>query len=430
VNRSSLLRLALTSWCVLGAGGTAVLADNWPGWRGPEHTGVSKETALPTTWSETKNIAWKLPMPGLGGGTPAVWGDRLFVTSSDGPDLVLLCINTAGKELWRRQVGKVGKASIKYDEGNEASPSPSTDGKYVWAMCGTGDFACFDFDGKEIWKYNIQQRYGKYQIQHGIHTTPLLYEDRLYLALQHAKGHWLIAVDKTTGNDMWKFERKTDAIGESLEAYTSPCLWRNGKDAYIVVNGSDYATAHSLKDGSEIWRLGDLNPKSKYQTSFRIIASPTASADVIVVPTARAQLMVAIKPDAKGMITANSAAELWRRPKGSPDVTTPLIHDGLLYVCSDQTKFLACWDAKTGKEFYNERLPDSRYRASLVLGDGKLYVTGRDNGTFLVVKAGQKYELLATNKLNDFFTASPAIADGRLYLRGFKSLYAIEQAGK
>jgi outer membrane protein assembly factor BamB len=419
--------VVIASWCLLAVCAAVAQADNWPGWRGPDYTGVSKETGLPTTWSETKNIVWKLPMPGPAGSTPAVWGDRLFVTSSDGPDLELLCISTAGKELWRRKVGKVGRATIKGDEGTEASNSPSTDGKYVWAMCGAGDFACFDFDGKEIWKYNIQQRYGKYQIQHGIHTTPLLYEDRLYLALLHAKGHWLIAVDKATGNDVWKFDRKTDAAGESLEAYTSPCLWQNGKETYLVVNGCDYATAHSLKDGSEIWRLGDLNPKSKYQTSFRIIASPVAAPDLVFVPTARGQLMVAVKADAKGMIAAGSASEQWRRPKGSPDVPTPVVHDGLLYVCSDTSSSLLCWDAKTGKELYNERLPNSRYRASLVMGDGKLYVTAR-NGVFTVVKTGPKYEELASNKLNDEFTASPAIADGRIYVRGYKSLYCIGPA--
>src|SRR6202011_1403974 len=137
-----------------------------PNWRGPDHTGVSRETALPTVWSEEKNIAWKLPMPGIGGSTPAVWGDRLFLTSSDGKDLALLCVSTQGKELWKRKVGKVGRAIIKKDEANEASNSPSTDGKHVWALFGSGDLACFDFDGKEIWKFNIQERYGKYRIQH------------------------------------------------------------------------------------------------------------------------------------------------------------------------------------------------------------------------------------------------------------------------
>jgi outer membrane protein assembly factor BamB len=429
VKRLSLVCLLAIVWCVV-LSATVAMPDNWPNWRGPDHTGVSRETALPTVWSEKKNIAWKLPMPGIGGSTPAVWGDRIFLTSSDGNDLVLLCVSTQGKELWKRQVGKVGRKIIKKDEANEASNSPSTDGKHVWAMFGSGDLACFDVGGKEIWKFNIQERYGKYRIQHGIHTTPLLHGDRLYLALLHSGAHWVISLDKATGDEVWKVERKTDATDESLEAYTSPCLWQDAgrKDAYIVVLGCDYTTAHRLSDGGEIWRLGDLNPKSKYQKAFRIIASPIATPELIFVPTARGTVFVAVKPEAKGTVKSGSAFEQWRKAKGSPDVPSPAAHDGLLYVCSEAGR-LACWDSKTGKELYNESVHASRYRASPLVADGKVYLTARD-GTFSVIKAGPTFTLLASNELNDVFTASPAIANGRIYLRGFKSLYAIQEAGK
>jgi outer membrane protein assembly factor BamB len=420
--------LVIASWFILVVGASVALPDNWPSWRGPEQTGFSKESPLPTNWSETTNIAWKLPLPGRGGATPAVWGDRIFLTSGDGGDLVLLCVSNAGKELWRRKVGKVVRPTIKGDEANEASNSPSTDGKHVWALCGSGDFTCFDFDGKEIWKFNIQDRYGKYKIQHGIHTTPLLHEDKLYLSLLHSGGHWVVAVDKATGEEKWKVQRKTDAVSESLEAYTSPCLCSNGKDAYLVVLGCDYATAHSLKDGTEIWRLGDLNPKSNYNRAFRIIASPVATPELIFVPTARGAAVVAVKADAKGMVKTGSAFEQWRKSKGSPDVPSPAVHDGLLYLCSE-SGVLSCWDAMTGKEVYKENLHGSRYRASPVIADGKVYLTARD-GTFSVVKAGRKFERLASNELNDAFTASPAISDGRIYLRGFKTLYAIGEGGK
>jgi outer membrane protein assembly factor BamB len=419
--------VVLASWAILTAAATVALPDNWPGWRGPHHTGESRETNLPTTWGEGKNIAWRLPLPGMAGSTPAVWGDKIFVTSADGADLVLVCVSTAGKELWRRKVGKVGRAIIKGDEANEASNSPSTDGKYVWTLCGAGDLVCFDFDGNEKWRFNIQERYGKWQIQHGIHGTPLLYEGRLYLSMMHAKGHWVIALDAADGKEKWKVDRKTDAQGESKEAYTSPCLWTNGKDAYIVVSGADYATAHRLEDGGEIWRLGDLNPKSSYSPALRVIASPVAGPDLVVVPTARGGLISAVKADAKGMMRAGDAAELWRKAKGAPDVSTPAYHDGLIYLCDGGV--LLCWDAKTGKEQYKERIHNSRYRASPVIADGKVYLTARD-GTFTVVQAGPKFAVLATNTLNDSFTASPAIANGRIYVRGYKALYAIGDAGK
>jgi outer membrane protein assembly factor BamB len=406
-------------------------ADNWPAWRGPENNGICKETGLPVEWGEKKNVAWTLPMPGRGGSTPIIWGDRIFLTSGDGKFLSLLCISTDGKELWKRRVGTAGRLTIKGDEANEASASPSTDGKHVWVYVGSGDLACFDFDGKEVWKFNVQDRYGRFVPRHGMHVTPLLHEDRLYLTiLPTTQAHWVIALDKMTGKEVWKFARKTDARSESLEAYTSPCLWSNGKDKYVVVLGADYTTAHRLSDGSEIWRLGDLNPvpNGKYNPAFRIIASPLATPDLILVSTARNAAVVAVKPEATGMIKAGSPFELWRKAKGAPDVPSPLIHDGLVYLCGE-LGILACWEAKTGKELYSQRLHSSRYRASPVYADGKVYLTARD-GTFHVVKAGPKFEVLAVNNLPDVFTASPAISNGRIYLRGFQTLYAIEQSKK
>jgi outer membrane protein assembly factor BamB len=401
-------------------------ADNWPSWRGSEHDGISKETNLPVTWGENKNVAWKLQLPGKGGSTPAVWGDRIFLTYGAGKELGLLCVGTNGKPLWQKAVGTAARTAIRNDEANEASPSPSTDGKHVYVFFGSGDFACFDFAGKEIWKFNANDRYGKIRIMHGVHPTPLLHGDRLYVAFLHDGGHWVIALDKATGNEVWKVARPTDARFEGKQAYTSPCLWTEKGEPHLIVSGCDYATAHRLEDGSEVWRLGDLNPPApgaKYNQMYRIIASPAASKELLVVPTMRVGPVVALKPGAKGMVRLGSEFELWRR-KNSPDVPTPLIHDGLVYLCHAEKGMLTCVDGKTGRQVYEEPLHNSRYRASPVLADGKIYIVARD-GTFSVVKAGPKFELLATNTLEDDFTASPAIAGGRIYLHGYGNLYAI-----
>jgi outer membrane protein assembly factor BamB len=368
-----------------------------------------------------------LPMPGMGGSTPIVWGDRLFLTSADGPDLVLICIDTtAGKQLWKRKLSSGSKMYMR-GEANMASASPVTDGKHVFAFVGTGDFASFDFDGNQIWTFNAQKRYGQFQIQHGVHNTPVLYEDRLYLTLLHSNGHWVIALDKATGKEVWKAARKSDAVSECKEAYTTPFLWQEGKEKSLVVLGCDYVTAHRLTDGSEIWRLGGINPKAKYQNAFRIIASPVAVDDLLVVPTARGQQVFAVQSGASGTIKSASPVPLWRNPTGAPDVPSPLIHDGLLYLCRENG-LLICLEAKTGKELYNKRLHNALYRGSPVYADGKIYLTARD-GYISVVKTGPKFELLAENQLPDEITASPVIANGRIYLRGFKTLYAI-QAGK
>ncbi len=416
----------------------ATRAENWPQWRGPNHDNISKETNLPAEFSDTKNVAWKVKLPGMGGSTPVVWEDRIFLTSEDGADLVLMCLSTAGKELWKTKLG-AGKQRFRADEGNQASPSPCSDGKHVWAFFGTGDFACCDVAGKVVWQFNAQERYGEFNILHGMHVTPLLHGDRLYLSLLHSGAAWVIALDKATGKEVWKVSRPTDGVFEGTHSYASPVLARAGKDEYLVVHGCDYTTGHRLGDGQEIWRLGDLNPKDRYDQTFRIIASPTATADLIVVPTCKAGPVVALKPDAKGAVKAGSPFEQWRIPgaaKGqankTPDVPCPLIHEGLVYLCRQygrDTGAFICVDQKTGKELYSQPVHAARYRSSPVLADGKIYLAARD-GVITVIKPGPKVEVLAVNKLPDQIAASPVVSGGRMYLRGFETLYAISQGGK
>jgi outer membrane protein assembly factor BamB len=415
------IRSLLTVWtsCVL-IGSAA--AENWPQWRGPQNNGISSETNLPAEWSETKNLVWKLALPGQGNSTPCIWGDRMFLTAADGGDLLLLCISTKGKELWRKKLGSGVKPKSRADEGNDASSSPSTDGKHVYAFGGTGDFACFDFDGNEVWRFNGQQRWGKFRIAFGMHTTPVLHKDRLYLQLIHAGTQAVVAIDKTNGKDVWKVDRPSDGRAECLHSYASAFMWDNGKDAYLVAHGNDYTTAHALDDGKEIWRLGDLNPKGSYNPTLRFVASPVTTPDLIVVPTAKRGAVVAVKPDAKGEIRAGSDGELWRIPSGTPDVPSPLVHDGLVYL-SGETGGVTVREAKTGKQLYSERTHDSRHRASPVYADGKVYMTSRD-GVFTVIKAGREYEQLAQNRLPDVTTASPAISNGRIYIRGWNHLWA------
>jgi outer membrane protein assembly factor BamB len=406
------------------AAAPAARAENWPHWRGPNYDGVSAETNLPAEWGEGKNLAWKLPLPGMGGSTPIVWGDRIFLTSEAGKDLVLMCVSTAGKELWKRKVGE-GKLRYRGEEGNGASASPSTDGRHVWCFFGTGDLACFDLDGKEVWHRNVQEDYGRFNTYHGFHTSPLLYGDRLYLQLIHSntKPGLVLALDKATGKEVWKVERKSDGNTENEHSYATPTVWRKGDKAYLITHGNDYAVGHRLEDGGEIWRVGDLNPKDRYNKFLRFVASPVATPDLIVIPTAKNHAVVGLNPEATGMVRAGSKFERWRMPNGTPDVPSPLVHDGLVYLCRENG-VLICLDAKTGKKLYEERTHNFLHRASPVYADGKVYLTARD-GTATVVKAGPKFQKLATNKLPDTITASPAVSGGRVYLRGYKALYAV-----
>jgi outer membrane protein assembly factor BamB len=402
--------------------GSILSAENWPHWRGPRKDGTSAETKLPVKWSQTENVLWRVPLPGEAAATPSVWGDRIFVTSASGTDLVLLCISKEGKVLWQRTTG-TGSDSARGDEANLAAPSPTTDGKYVWAFFGSGDLVCFDFEGKQIWKTNLQQRYGKFILNFVMSSSPLLDGNRLYLQLIHTDAALVLALDKGTGKEIWKHQRSSDARDECKHSYASPFLYRDGKQEFLLIHGADYITAHRLNDGSEIWRCGGLNPKDRYNPSLRFVASPVAVPGLIVVPSAKNGPVLGLRPDGKGNITDNRQIYIWKILAGTPDVPSPLINDGLIYLCRENGDLTAI-DAQTGRKLYLEHTHQSRHRASPVYGEGKIYITSRE-GVVTVVKAGRQFEILAQNNLAEAIAASPVLSNGRLYLRTYKALYAI-----
>lgn len=406
------------------------LAENWPAWRGPEMNGVSAEKDLPTTWSKTENVAWRLPLPGPAGSTPVIWDDQIFLTSVGGKgELLLLCVGTDGKEQWRKQVG-AGNKNVRGDEGNSASPSPCTDGEMVWALFANGAMACYTTAGEEVWKLNLPERYGKFKIAFGMTSTPILDGDRIYLQLIHGEGDpetreaTVAAIDKRTGAEIWTVQRSSDARKECEHSYASPVLYRHGELEFLLSHGADYVVAHSLKDGAEIWRCGDLNPLGKYNPTLRFVASPVVADGLVIVPSAKNGPVFALDPASKGDITEKADAFFWRKEQGTPDVPTPLIHDGIAYLCRENGN-LSAVDAQTGEEFYTQRTERDRHRASPVFADGKIYLSAR-NGTVSVIKAGKQFELLSKNKMEESLSASPAISNGRIYLRTFDALYAIE----
>jgi len=408
-------------WCVLLLP-AVVQASDWPQWRGPKNDGLAPDKGVALTWSAESNVKWKLAMPGMGSSTPCISKGKLFFTSQAGNDLVLLCVSTEGKEVWRRTLGQ-NKNNPRGDEGNDASASPSTDGQHVYIFVGTGKMAAFDFEGNEVWSFNAQERYGKFRIQFGLHSTPVLYKDRLYMQLIHSGGQIVFAVDAKTGKEVWKINRESDGTDENEHSYASCFLWSNGTDAYLVVHGNDYATAHALEDGKEIWRVGDLNPREKYNRTLRLVASPVCTPELIVVPSAKNGPVVGVKPDAQGKVMRDSKYVQWRLNSGTPDVPSPLVYHGLVYLVGESGR-LTVLDAKTGKEQYRKALKADRYRASPVVVEGHLIATARE-GVFSVVKVGPTPSKILENKLPDRFTASPAFSNGVMYLRGHQYLWAI-----
>ncbi|MGA9771579.1 MAG: PQQ-binding-like beta-propeller repeat protein [Blastocatellia bacterium] len=396
------------------------MADNWPQWRGPALNGTSAEKNLPLKWSAEENVTWKLPLPSWSGSTPIIWGDKIFLNIADGDDLFLWCVDRAkGTPLWKK---RLGGGNTKMRKQNMSSPSPVTDGKSVYVMTGTGVLKGFDFTGNEQWSRDIQKDYGQFGLNWGYASSPLLFEDSLFVPVLHGMKtddpSYLLRIDRKTGRTIWKVERPTTAIRESPDAYTTPALLRYGKAVEIVISGGDCVTGHDPATGRELWRANGLNPEN--HPFNRIVASPVVFDDVIYAPT-RVKPLLAIKAGGRGDITESH--RLWAFQNG-PDVPTPVTDGKYFYVVDDKG---VCWclDAKTGQTVWGpQRIKSGTYSASPVLADGKIYITDED-GLTTVVKAGPKFEVLAENNLNDYCLSSPAISDGQLFMRTAQHLYCI-----
>src|ERR1035437_197734 len=353
-------------------------AENWPQWRGPSLNGISGEQNLPVVGSTTENVVWKLAMPSKTGATPIIWGNRIFLNV--------------------------------------------TDGTAVYAMTGVGVLKAFDFAGNQLWVRDIQQDYGKFGLNWGYAASPLLYGDGLYVEVLHGMKtkdpSYLLRIDTKTGKTVWRVERHTDAIRESPDSYTTPALLKYGDRVEIVISGADCVTGHDPATGKELWRVTGLNPD--HHSDYRTIASTVVFGDLFFVPT-RVRPLLAFRAGGRGDISESH--RLWSFNNG-PDVPTPVTDGKYFYTVNDRG-IMWCLDARTGQEIWgSQRLKPAVYSSSPVLADGKLYISNED-GLTTVVKAGPKFEVLAENDLAGYTLSSPAISDGRIFLRTAQFLYAI-----
>jgi outer membrane protein assembly factor BamB len=421
MRKSIVLTLALASSIV------TLHADNWPQWRGPQRNGLSAEKNLPVKWSETDGVAWKLQMPALSGSTPIVWGDRIFLNVADAlpdtgqkPSLHLWCVDRAsGTILWQRDLGGGNHMQRKQ---NQSTPSPVTDGTNVWVMTGTGILKGFDFAGRELWARDIQKDYGRFGLNWGYGSSPLLHGDSLYVQVLHGMRtddpSYLLRIDKATGKTLFRVERPTTARMESPDSYTTPALLQYNNVTEIVLTGGDVVTGHDPATGKELWRADGLNPTN--DPNFRIVASPVVFGDLIIAPT-RERPMLALKAGGRGDVTKSHL--LWTFDMG-PDVPSPVTDGKHVYVINDRG-IMACLEARTGREIYaRQRLKPGTYSASPVLADGHIYVTNED-GLTSVVKAGPEFQVVAENDFNDYTLSSPAVSNGQIFFRTTKYLWAI-----
>lgn len=420
----------------------AIAEENWSTWRGPNGNGVSNAKGLPETWSETENIVWKTPLPSWSGSSPIVWGDKVFLMSPSkssvdpatsgrakyadpgGDSLLLLCLGAKdGNILWECEVAKGNTLGRK---GNATSPSPVTDGNHVWAMTGSGVLAAVTMDGKIVWSKNIQDEYGKFGLNFVYGSSPVLHDGKIFIQVLHGfrtdDPSYLAAFDASKGDPLWRVERPTDALSETPDAYNTPALMKVGDQTQLIVCGGGFVSGHDAKDGKEIWRSFGLDPtRNEY---FRTIASAVAVDGMVYAPT-RQRPLLAVRADGKGDVSATHVAWKWDEPYGT-DVPTPVC-DGKYFYMVDDKGVATCTDAKTGKVIWGpEHTQKGPYSASPVLADGKLYFTN-EAGVTTVLSAGKDFKVIATNTLDgeEHTLSSFAVTDGRLYLRTPGFLYCI-----
>jgi len=372
-------------------------------------------------WSQDENVAWRLALPSQGASTPIVSGDRVFLNVLDGELVSLWCVDrNGGSVTWKRTLGSAeGHAHRKH---NMATPSPVVGEGRVFAMTGNGILKGFTLDGRELWGRDLEKEYGPFGLNWGYGSSPLLEGGMLYVPVLHGMRtddpSYLLGLDPATGKNRFRVERETPAVRESPDAYTTPAVARRDGKTEIVLTGGDIVTGHDPETGKELWRADVLNPGR--EGNYRIVASPVTVGDVVVAPT-RVRPMNVLRAFGRGDVSKSHV--LWSFDRG-PDVPTPATDGTLLYVVTDKG-VLWCFELVSGETVYGpERLAVGTYSASPLLADGKLYLTNED-GLTSVIRAGRTFERLAENPLGGYTLASPAAAGGQVFVRTADALYCI-----
>ncbi len=416
----------------------------WPQFRGPNARGVSTNAAFPEQWSATENVVWKAEIPGRGWSSPIVWGERVFVTTAvnsgvseppkkglylggerpDAPrpehEWKLICLDLAsGKVRWERVVHRGQPTGPRHLKNSYASETPVTDGERVYVSVGGVGLYCLDFGGQEVWSKPIEPH--KMGGGWGTASSPVLHRDRLYLVSDNEEQSYLLALDKRSGKELWRVDR------DEKSNWSTPYVWENEQRCEVVTAGSGKVRAYDL-EGKLLWWLKGM--------SSITISTPYADQGLLYVTSGfivdQSRPVYAIRPGGSGDISlqqgqTNNSAIAWCQPTAAPYNPTTLVYEGRLYVLRDLGE-LSAFDAQTGQLLYNrQKLPEGKhFTASPWACNGRIFCLNEDGVTF-VVRAGDRFELLQTNKLaqDDMCLATPAVAGDRLLIRSAARLYCI-----
>ena len=414
---------------------TASSAD-WSQWRGPNFDGSTDEKALPDSFSITDGLAWSLDMPGTSAATPIVCDGKVFVTSTDKQDkqsLYAICVDAVtGKELWRK---KFTATDRNFPRNDMATPSPAAGSGAVYFLFGSGDLAATDFDGNILWKRNIEDDFGNLSIKFGFSSSPLLYDDKLFILVHRRPkpyrkllndkplDSYLLALDPKTGKDIYRHIRVTDAIDEAHDTYSSPIPYECDGQKQVLIMAADFVTAHDPQTGAEIWRYEYAPSK---HPMWRNIPSVVTADGIIYGVRSRGSGLFAIKPTGNGLL--DESIVQWTFDGPTPDSSTPLIYQGNIYVVDDiKKKILTCLDAETGKQKWQDKLPGKApYYASFTASDGKIFGMDESGQLIIIAAGGDQMKILSTFDTDEKPSrASISIADGKLFIRTAAKLYCI-----
>ncbi len=413
----SILRSGLVAVCLGVVTGWPASAANWPRFRGPNGVGIALDKNVPVEWKD-KDILWKVAIPGIGNSSPVIWGDRLFLQSSsaDGMERTLRCLNVAdGKTRWSKSLpAATARTHVK---NTLASSSPATDGERVYALFWDGaevTLYAFEFEGKEVWKRPL----GNFSSQHGAGASPIVYKDKVILANDQDGSAMVYAFDAKSGKDVWKAERKAFKA-----CYSAPFLIEGpGQPTQLIACSTAGISSYNPDTGVEIW-----NWTWSFTTAepLRTVGSPIFSQGLVFATSGAGngdRHMIAVKADGKGDVTKTNLA--WENKRSFPYVPTMLAWGDHLYFVTDRG-IAGCYVAKTGDRVWDERLAGN-VTASPVLVDGKVYAISEEGEVF-VFAAATEFKLLGKNSVGERVMASPAVADGRLFIRGRQHLFCIGQ---
>ena len=462
--------------CGLLIGASENSSTGWPAWRGPHANGVAPQANPPVLWSENKNIKWKVAIPGKGKSTPIIWENKVFILtaiptgkkiesaterpaqtgstevrpsnrsgdpgSPGGPggqggrggpggpggrgggmrsakptelyQFVVLCLDRqTGKALWQQTAcEQIPHEGHHPADGTFASNSPLTDGKHIYAYFGSRGLYCYDLDGKLNWSHDFGDM--RIAMSFGEGSSPVLCGDTLIVNWDHEGESFITALDKNSGKTKWKQPRNEKT------SWSTPVIVQNGEQSQVIVAATGKIRSYDVSNGDLIWECAGL--------TANVIPTPVIGQDMIYcISGYRGNALLAIKLGGKGDLTSTDAV-VWKYNKNTPYVPSPILYEGKLYFFSNNKGILSCFDAKTGQCLIDAQQLEgfSDVYASPIAANGRLYFVGR-NGSMLVIKASDKVEILASNRLEDKFDSSPAAVDKELFVRGMEFLYCISE---